>query len=60
MAIRVSGQPQKHGALLADEIATWLLRFSGNPLNPTHPIHHSPGLISSILAGEKMSNIFST
>ena len=34
MAIRVSGQPQKHGASLADEIATWLLRFSGNPLKP--------------------------
>jgi hypothetical protein len=34
MAIRVSGQRQKHGASLADEIAKWLLRFSGDPLPP--------------------------
>ena len=34
MAIRVSGQRQKHGALLADEITKWLLRFSGDPLPP--------------------------
>jgi hypothetical protein len=32
MAIRVSGQRQKHGASLADEIAKWLLQFSGNLL----------------------------
>ena len=32
MAIRVSGQHQKRGASLADEIAKWLLRFSGEPL----------------------------
>ena len=30
MVIRVSGQRQKHGASLADEIAKWLLRFSGD------------------------------
>ena len=35
MAIRVSGQHQKHGASLADKIAKWLLRFSGNLLG--HP-----------------------
>jgi hypothetical protein len=34
MAIRISGQRQKHGASLADEIAKWLLRFSGDPLPP--------------------------
>jgi hypothetical protein len=34
MAIRVSGQRQKHGASLADEIAKWLLRISGDPLPP--------------------------
>jgi hypothetical protein len=34
MAIHVSGQHQKHGASLADEIAKWLLQFSGNPLPP--------------------------
>jgi hypothetical protein len=34
MAIRVSGQHQKHGTSLADEIAKWLLRFSGVPLPP--------------------------
>jgi hypothetical protein len=30
MAIRVSGQRQKHGPLLLGEIAKWLLRFSGD------------------------------
>jgi hypothetical protein len=30
MAIRVSGQRQKHGDLLLGEIAKWLLRFSGD------------------------------
>ena len=30
IAIRVLGQCQKHGASLADEIAKWLLRFSGD------------------------------
>jgi hypothetical protein len=30
MAIQVSGQHQKHGALLTDEIAKWLLQFSGD------------------------------
>ena len=30
MAIRVSGQRQKHGASLLGEIAKWLLRFSGD------------------------------
>jgi hypothetical protein len=30
MAIRVSGQRQKHGASLFGEIAKWLLRFSGD------------------------------
>jgi hypothetical protein len=34
MAIRVSGQRQRHGALLADEIAKWILQFSDNPLIP--------------------------
>ena len=34
MVIRVSGQRQRHGALLADEIAKWLLQFSDNPLIP--------------------------
>jgi hypothetical protein len=42
MAIRVSGHRQKHGALLADEIAKWLLRFSGDPLttDSSLPVHH--------------------
>jgi hypothetical protein len=30
IAIRVLGHCQKHGASLADEIAKWLLRFSGD------------------------------
>ena len=30
IAIRVSGQRQKHGASLLGEIAKWLLRFSGD------------------------------
>ena len=34
MAIRVSGQHQKQGASLADEIANWLWQFSGDPLPP--------------------------
>ena len=34
MAIRVSGQRQKHGASLADEIAKWRLPISGDPLPP--------------------------
>jgi hypothetical protein len=34
MAIPVSGQRQKHGASLVEEIAKWLLRFSGDPLPP--------------------------
>ena len=34
MAIRVSGQRQKHRASLADEIANWLWLFSGYPLPP--------------------------
>jgi hypothetical protein len=42
MAIRVSGHRQKHGASLADEIAKWLLRFSGDPLttDSSLPVHH--------------------
>ncbi len=39
MAIRVSGQRQKHGASLADKIAKWLLRFSGDPLPPPSYLH---------------------
>ncbi len=37
MAICVSGQHQTHGALLAVEIAKWLLRFCCNPLTPNNP-----------------------
>jgi hypothetical protein len=37
MAIHVSGQRQKHGSLLVDEMAKWLLQFSGDPRHPTHP-----------------------
>ncbi len=35
MTIRVSGQRQKHGTSLADEIAKLLLRFSGDHLPPS-------------------------
>jgi hypothetical protein len=44
MAIHVSGQRQKYGALLLGEIVKWLLRFSGN-LHLTTPdtsIHADP------------------
>jgi len=34
MIIRVSGQRQKHHALLADEITNLLWQFSGDPLPP--------------------------
>ncbi len=42
MAIRVSGQRQKHGASLADDIAKWLLRFSGSGDLATAPPSTSP------------------
>ena len=47
MAIRVSGQRQKHGASLADEIAKWLLRISGDPRHrPLHTPEHSSAAVA--------------
>ena len=42
IAIRVLGQCQKHGASLADEIAKWLLRFSGDHHLTTPDTHIHP------------------
>ena len=48
MAIRVSGQRQKHGASLANEIAKWLFQFSGDPLLPPSFILQNTLLRSSL------------
>jgi len=59
-----SGQHQKHGASLADEIAKWLLQFSVDhhlmtpdtsiPANPTSP-PPEPVRLASIAVGDHWS-----